>query len=226
VHLLPLRREVVEMELNNLFADAFEACASSAGEAYAALDPLLKACVDKMKAAACTLPPRRDLFVAYADGVHHRMINIFQVLLVRYDLDRAYLDTDGQETKEAQGHHEALEPALMLGLIGWARRYEERMEAVGAGAGRKLLAPEASEALISAYLHACRVLTKQWATNIVFVELEASSRFTTPAALLEAVATDVRATSMGPRTVRLVTHLDVNDADVDRALAAFTRATS
>ena len=170
VQLLPLRREVVEMELNNLFADAFEACASSAGEAYAALDPLLKSCVDKMKAAACTLPPRRDLYVAYADGVHHRMINIFQVLLVRYDLDRAYLDTDGQETKEARGHHEALEPALMLGLIGWARRYEERMEAVGAGAGRKLLAPEASEALISAYLHACRVLTKQWATNIVFVE--------------------------------------------------------
>lgn len=71
-----------------------------------------------------------------------------------------------------------------------------------------------------------RVALDRVQTNIVFVELEASSRFTTPAALLEAVATDVRATSMGPRTVRLVTHLDVNDADVDRALAAFTRATS
>ena len=44
------------------------------------------------------------------------------------------------------------------------------MVAVGAGAGRQLLAAESSESLISAYLHACRVLTKQWATNIVFVE--------------------------------------------------------
>ena len=40
----------------------------------------------------------------------------------------------------------------------------------GAGGGRQLLAPEANESIISAYLHVCRQLTRQWATNIVFVE--------------------------------------------------------
>ena len=120
--LLPLRRETVELELNKLFEGAFEACAGSAIDAIASLDPLMEACVVKMQTAATTLPPRRDLFAAYADGIHHRLCNIYQVILVRYDLDRSYLDTEGQHAKAVSGHKEVLEPALMLSLIGWAKR--------------------------------------------------------------------------------------------------------
>ena len=58
----------------------------------------------------------------------------------------------------------------MLSMIGWARRYEQRMASVGAGSGKQLLTQEANESVISAYLHACRQLTRQWATNIVFCE--------------------------------------------------------
>ena len=92
------------------------------------------------------------------------------MLLVRYDLDRNYLDTDGQAAPPSQSCKEQLEPSLMLSLIGWAKRYEERMALVGAGHGRQLLSTEANESLIAAYLHACRQLTRQWATNIVFCE--------------------------------------------------------
>ena len=87
------------------------------------------------------------------------------MLLVRYDLDRTYLDTDGQTTPPSSSHREVMEPALMLHLIAWARGYEEKMRVVGAGGGRQLLSTSAEESLISAYLHVCRQLTRQWATK-------------------------------------------------------------
>lgn len=59
-------------------------------------------------------------------------------------------------------------------------------------------------------------------TNIVVFGLEPTAP--DPAALCAAVAADVRALPFGPRQVRLVTHLDVDDAGVERALAAFARA--
>ena len=134
--------------------------------------PLMQACTTKLHTAANTLPPRRDIFSYLADGVHRRLCNVYQVLLVRFDLDRSYLDTVGQSPSRdpAAGHTEVLEPALMLSMIGWARRYEQRMASVGAGSGKQLLTQEANESVISAYLHACRQLTRQWATNIVFCE--------------------------------------------------------
>ena len=171
--LMPLRRESLEVELNSLFEGAFAACAGDACTAVSSLDPLMEACVARLLSAAATLPPRRDLFEYLADGMHARLCNVYQALLVRYDLDRTYLDTVGQQPPAHEGPRELLEPSLMLALIGWAKRYEERMAAVGAGSGRQLLSAEASESLISAYLHAARQLTRQWAANIVFVEQQA-----------------------------------------------------
>ena len=168
--LLPLKREALEIELNRLFEGAFEACAGEPRGAIEAFEPLMRACATKLHTAANTLPPRKDMFAYLAEGLHRRFCNIYQVILVRFDLDRSYLDTDGQDAPPQVGGTEVLDPALMLGLIGWARRYEEQMGRVGAGSGRLLLSAEASESVISAYLHACRRLTRQWATNIVFCE--------------------------------------------------------
>lgn len=182
--LLPLRKETLEIELNRLFEGAFEACAGEPRGAIEAFEPLMQACTTKLHTAANTLPPRSDIFVYLAEGLHRRFCNIYQVLLVRFDLDRSYLDTQGQAAPPLVGHTEVLEPALMLALIGWARRYEERMGRVGAGVGRQLLTPEANESVISAYLHACRQLTRQWATNIVFCEEQTMLRKESEAALL------------------------------------------
>ncbi|MCK6570427.1 aminotransferase class I/II-fold pyridoxal phosphate-dependent enzyme [Myxococcota bacterium] len=55
-------------------------------------------------------------------------------------------------------------------------------------------------------------------TNIVIAELEPGAP--TPAAFCAALATAARALPFGPRAVRFVTHLDVTDADVERALSA------
>ena len=144
--------------------------------AVEAMEPLMEACLSKLATASTHLPPRPDLFEYYAEGVHRRFCNLCQVLLVRYDLDRNYLDTDGQAAPPSQSCKEQLEPSLMLALIGWAKRYEERMAVVGAGHGRQLLSPDANESLIAAYLHACRQLTRQWATNIVFCEQQTMVR--------------------------------------------------
>jgi threonine aldolase len=69
-----------------------------------------------------------------------------------------------------------------------------------------------------------RVDLERVQTNIVFVALEDSARFATAAELLSAVSADVRAVVSGPRLLRLVTHLDVDDAHVARAIEAFGRA--
>ena len=94
--LLPLRRETIELELNRLFEGAFEACAGSAADAFASLEPLLEACVVKLQTLATTLPPRKDLFVAYADGMHHRLSNIYQVRIATdcHGLRRIATDCD------------------------------------------------------------------------------------------------------------------------------------
>ena len=168
--LLPIQTVPLENELNRLFEGAFEGCANAAREALESLEPLMQACLAKLHTTADTLPPRSDLFGYYVEGMHRRFCNVYQTLLIRYDLDRSYLDTEGQQAAPSVGHREVLEPSLMLGMIGFNKRYEERMAAVGAGSGRLLLSAEASESLISAYLHACRQLTRQWATNIVFCE--------------------------------------------------------
>jgi threonine aldolase len=55
-------------------------------------------------------------------------------------------------------------------------------------------------------------------TNIVIAGLEPSAP--APAEFCAALAPAARALPFGPRAVRFVTHLDVTDADVDRALAA------
>jgi threonine aldolase len=59
-------------------------------------------------------------------------------------------------------------------------------------------------------------------TNIVIARLTPEAP--EPAALCAALAAEVRAVPFGPRGVRFVTHLDVNDADVSRAIAAVARA--
>ena len=182
--LQPLRKETVELELNRIFEGAFEACATEARAAMEALEPLMQACTTKLHTSAHTLPPRRDIFALLAEGVHRRFCNVYQILLVRFDLDRSYLDTAGQEAPPSAVQSEVLEPALMLSMIGWARRYEQRMAAVGAGTGLQLLSAEASESLISAYLHAARRLTRQWATNIVFCEEQTMLRRDEEAELL------------------------------------------
>lgn len=167
--LQPLKKNALEEELNSLFEDVMEGCAGYAREAVDHLEPLMQTCVARLTTMASTLPPRADLFAAFADGAHKRFGIVYQVLLVRYDLHRQFLDTDGQ-APPSEAPREILEPRLMLELIGWARRYEVRMADVGAGQSRALLNQEQQEGLISAYLHACRQLTKQWAKNIVFCE--------------------------------------------------------
>lgn len=59
-------------------------------------------------------------------------------------------------------------------------------------------------------------------TNIVIARLAPDAP--EPAALCAALAAEVRAVPFGPRGVRFVTHLDVDDADVTRAIAAVARA--
>jgi threonine aldolase len=62
-------------------------------------------------------------------------------------------------------------------------------------------------------------------TNIVFFEL--TGELTAPAAVERLLARGVRMGALGPRTVRAVTHLDVDTEGIERALAAarlaFTR---
>ena len=45
----------------------------------AALDPLLEASLIKLSVAATSLPPRPDLFSYYAEGIHARLCNLYQV---------------------------------------------------------------------------------------------------------------------------------------------------
>ena len=79
-HLLPLRKESLELELNRLFEGAFEACAGAARAAVEAMEPLMEACLSKLSTASTHLPPRADLFAYYAEGVHRRFCNLCQVL--------------------------------------------------------------------------------------------------------------------------------------------------
>ena len=112
------------MELNRLFEGAFEACAGEARGAIEALEPLMQACADQAShGGQHAASAARGGGVRLADGVHRRLCNVYQVLLVRFDLDRSYLDTVGQSPSRdpAAGHTEVLEPALMLSMIGWAR---------------------------------------------------------------------------------------------------------
>ena len=55
-------------------------------------------------------------------------------------------------------------------------------------------------------------------TNIVFFEL--TGDLTAPVAVERLLAHGVRMGALGARTVRAVTHLDVNAASIERALAA------
>ena len=55
-------------------------------------------------------------------------------------------------------------------------------------------------------------------TNIVFFEL--TGELTAAVAVERLLAHGVRMGALGPRTVRAVTHLDVDAADIERALAA------
>ena len=62
-------------------------------------------------------------------------------------------------------------------------------------------------------------------TNIVFVELE--DRALDPEAVLRSLAArDVRLSRFGPRRLRAITHLDVDDRGIARALEAFEAALS
>jgi threonine aldolase len=55
-------------------------------------------------------------------------------------------------------------------------------------------------------------------TNMVLCEVDRAADF------VEALSAEgVRVGAVGPRTLRLVTHLDVDDAGVERAIAAFGR---
>lgn len=58
-------------------------------------------------------------------------------------------------------------------------------------------------------------------TNIVIARLALEAP--EPAALCAAVSEEVRALPFGARAIRLVTHLDVGDADIERAVSAFAR---
>lgn len=115
--LLPLREEAVEVELNQLFCPTFEGCAGEVREAIDSLDPLLEACASKLRAAASSLPPRPDLFSSLAEAMHRRLVSVYSILLVRHDLDTAYL---GEEAAAHRG--EVLQPSLILALIAWERR--------------------------------------------------------------------------------------------------------
>jgi len=75
-----------------------------------------------------------------------------------------------------------------------------------------------------ARLPGLRVDLNRVQTNLVFVDVDEGTHPLDAATLLARVADDVRGVVSGPRTLRLVTHLDVNDDDVTRALAAFERA--
>jgi threonine aldolase len=55
-------------------------------------------------------------------------------------------------------------------------------------------------------------------TNLVFFDVTGS--LDAPAAVERLLAHGVRMGALGPRTIRAVTHLDVSDAGIDRALAA------
>ncbi|KAL1508239.1 hypothetical protein AB1Y20_004356 [Prymnesium parvum] len=167
-----LREDAVELELNRLFEGTFEHCAADAREAIESLEPLLSSCTSKLRSAARSLPPRPDLFRCLAEGMHRRFLAIYSVILVRHDLDVAYLENDAQAAPPVHSK-EVLEPSLMLELIGWERRYERAMASAGAGHSRSLISEEAQEALIAAYQHATRQLMKQWATNILFCEQQA-----------------------------------------------------
>jgi threonine aldolase len=58
-------------------------------------------------------------------------------------------------------------------------------------------------------------------TNVVMIDL-AKFRLDAPAVVAAAEASAVRTTAMAPRLVRLVTHLDVDDAGIDRAIEVLT----
>ena len=58
-------------------------------------------------------------------------------------------------------------------------------------------------------------------TNLVMLDL-AKHRLDAPAVVAAAAASNVLVTAMTPRLVRLVTHLDVDDHDVDRAIEVLT----
>ena len=60
------------------------------------------------------------------------------------------------------------------------------------------------------------------ATNIVIAQL--AHGLPAPAALCQSIASEVRALPFGARAIRFVTHLDVDDDDVDRAVVAVARA--
>ena len=75
-----------------------------------------------------------------------------------------------------------------------------------------------------AQLPGLRVDLSRVQTNLVFAEVVEGARVLDAATLLSRVSEDVRGVVSGPQTLRLVTHLDVNDDDVTRALAAFERA--
>jgi len=168
--LAQLRPENIEKELNALFDGVFTLAASDARSALEALEPLLAACEQQLEQERTGLPPRPDVYGCLADAIHRRHCNVYSVLLVRHDLDRQYLNAAVNLRRGSVHGTELMEPLMMLKMISWNNSFRERMAAVGAGDERTLLTPEACQTLVSAYLNACRQLTRQWATNILFTE--------------------------------------------------------
>ena len=167
---MPLDVEEIEQELNEMFDACFELCAYDTHAALMEMSGALwDGCQRTLRRHCSSMPPRPDVFAQKAEGVHRRFANMIHTLLVRHDLDQLYLGSDAQQRMPV----EPLEPSLMLRIIGWAHAYGQKMGQLGGslpGQPRVLLSEEATQSLISSYLHACRSVSQQLIKNIIFCE--------------------------------------------------------